>query len=96
LKHGVVHYRVCHPVNKLVDSVPHGFVRGKRDSCLAHVIGHTGAYKHLGNAWNAAMVRGHGRIFQRHTKHKPFEKYTSFPSDVGEASTVTLVCIPTK
>ena len=96
LKHGVVHYRICHPVKQLVESVPHGFVRGKRDDCNARVVGHTGAYKHLGNAWAAAMLRSRGRIFQSNSKHKPFEKYTSFPSDVGEQSTVTLVCIPTK
>ncbi|WP_018969871.1 SRPBCC family protein [Rubritalea marina] len=96
LKHGVVHYRVCHPVKQLVDEVPHGFVRGKRDACAAQVIGHTGSYRHLANAWSAATVRAQGRIFRGNGRNKPFEKYSSFPSEVGESSSVTLVCIPEK
>ncbi|MFC4992685.1 SRPBCC family protein [Rubritalea tangerina] len=96
LKQGLVHYRVCHPLKESLSEVPYGFESGERAACRAYVVGHTGAYRHLGNAWSAAMLRARARLFKQSKEVMPFEKYVSMPGEVGEASTVTLICLPLK
>ncbi|MFC5050989.1 SRPBCC family protein [Rubritalea spongiae] len=93
----VVHYRVCYPLRHDARvEVPYGFVMGERPSCHAYVIGHTGAYRHLGNAWAAGMMRARARLFKQSKSVMPFEKYVTLPEERGEKAAITLVCFPLK
>lgn len=94
LAKGLVQYRVCYPLTKALETLPEGFIDGERPACRAYVVGHTGAYRHLGNAWSAAMLRARSKVFKQSKTMMPFEKYVSLSNDVGEASTVTLICMP--
>lgn len=92
----LVHYRVCQPLKSQATEVPYGFVSGERPSCEAYVVGHSGAYRHLGNAWSAAMLRARARLFKQSKSVMPFEKYVTMPDERGEKDTITLVCLPLK
>jgi DNA gyrase inhibitor GyrI len=96
LAKGLVSYRVCHSLRDSSVDAPYGFVSGERPSCKAYVVGHTGAYRHLGNAWSAAMLRSRAKLFKQSKSMKPFEKYVTMPDERGEKETITLVCLPLK
>jgi predicted transcriptional regulator YdeE len=76
--------------------LPDGLIRGEVVAHRALHVDHTGPYRHLGNAWSAAMG------CQRSEKHKPnkrippYEIYLSKPGDVEEEDIKTSIYIPVK
>ena len=59
---------------------PAGFTAGEVPSCTAYVVKHTGAYRHLGNAWAAGMMHGRAKLFAADKKVPLFEIYDNDPA----------------
>jgi DNA gyrase inhibitor GyrI len=91
----VADYTVGIPVAKESD-VPAGFTAGEVPSCTAYVVKHTGAYRHLGNAWAAGMMHGRAKRFAADKRVPLFEIYDNDPAATPEAALVTRVHLPAR
>ncbi|MEK7953120.1 SRPBCC family protein [Luteolibacter soli] len=92
---GLAEYTIGFPVSNPVDK-PDGFVTGEIPTCRAYVIKHTGAYRHLGNAWASGMMHGRAKKFTADKKVPLFEIYDNDPTVTPEAELVTRVHLPAK
>ena len=88
-------YTIGFPFADATDA-PADFVRGEIPSCKAYVVNHTGAYRHLGNAWAAGMMHGRAKKFTAGKKVPLFEIYDNDPTITPEAELVTRVHLPAK
>ncbi len=77
-------------------AAPEGFVSGEVPVCTAYVVKHTGAYRHLGNAWAAGMMHGRAKVFAADRKVPLFEIYDNDPTVTPETDLVTRVHLPAK
>mgnify|MGYP002621947447 CR=1 FL=1 len=89
-------YTVCIPFLEAPAEAPAGFVAGTRPACRAYQVRHTGAYRHLGNAWAAGMMHARAKVFDASKRVAPFEIYESDPENTTEEELVTVVHIPAK
>jgi DNA gyrase inhibitor GyrI len=89
-------YTVCLPFFEAPAEAPAGFVGGTRPACRAYRVRHTGAYRHLGNAWAAGMMHARSKVFDASKRLAPFEIYESDPENTPEDELVTVVHIPAK
>lgn len=89
-------YTVACPLEKIPTSLPSGFTSGEHPAHSAYVIEHTGAYRHLGNAWAAGMMHGRSKRFAKAGNPPPCEIYDSDPATVSEDQLVTRVVFPAK
>lgn len=55
---------------------------------------HTGAYRHLGNAWHQAMGEMKARKLKAAAKAPPFEIYLTDPDSTPEAENITEIHLP--
>jgi hypothetical protein len=55
-----------------------------------------GAYRHLGSAWSAGMMRERAKVFKSAKGHAPFEVYMSDPATTPEADLVTEIHFPAR
>lgn len=94
LSKGLVEYTACFPVSGTPTGLPEGFVLRELPPVNAYVVKHTGAYRHLGNAWSAGMHRGRQKVFKQSKKVYPFEVYVTEIDSVPEAEIVTEVYFP--
>ncbi|BCX48268.1 ligand-binding SRPBCC domain-containing protein [Haloferula helveola] len=92
----VCRYTACVPFLQAPDEGPAGFVSGSRPACRAYQVRHTGAYRHLGNAWAAGMMHARSKVFHGSKRLAPFETYESDPETTPEDELVTIIHIPAK
>ena len=92
---GTAEYTIGFPFNDEPDA-PDGFVRGEIPSCKAYVVKHTGAYRHLGNAWASGMMHNRAKKFTADKKVPLFEIYDNDSTVTPEAELVTRVHLPAK
>ncbi len=57
---------------------------------------HTGAYRHLGNAWSKAMSEIQHTAIKANKKAPPYEQYMNDPDDTPEDQLITEIYIPLK
>lgn len=62
----------------------------------AFSITHTGAYRHLGNAWATGMMFARAKKFRQQRGVHPFEVYETEPGTVPDEELVTVVHFPVK
>lgn len=94
LSKGFVEYTACFPVDAKPAQLPDGFVLRELPAVSAYVVKHTGAYRHLGNAWSAGMLRGRQKVFKQSKKVHPFEVYLTEIDSVPDPEVVTEVYFP--
>ncbi|HEY1121593.1 MAG TPA: SRPBCC family protein [Haloferula sp.] len=92
---GTAEYTIGFPFKDAPDA-PSEFVRGEIPSCKAYVVKHTGAYRHLGNAWASGMMHNRAKKFTADKKVPLFEIYDNDPTVTPEAELVTRVHLPAK
>lgn len=95
LSKAMVEYTACFPIEVKPDSLPNEYVFRELPQVDAYVVTHTGAYRHLGNAWSAGMCRGRQKVFKQSKKVFPFEVYVTEIDSVPDAEIVTKVYFPT-
>lgn len=93
---GETEYTLGLPVAKIPAQTPDKLVTGSIPTCDVHVIRHTGAYRHLGNAWAAGMMRARTKIFAQNKKIPPFEFYENDPRMTPENELLTVLRFPVK
>ena len=84
------------PVEEIPTDLKDSFISGTRDTAEGYHTKHTGAYKHLGNAWSGAMMHGQAKKFKQNKKIHPIEVYENDPKEVGEDNCIAIVIIPSK
>jgi DNA gyrase inhibitor GyrI len=92
---GLAEYTIGFPFAEPVE-LHNGFVSGEIPGCQAYVVKHTGAYRHLGNAWASGMMHGRAKKFAADKKVPLFEIYDNDPTVTPEAELVTRVHLPAK
>ncbi|MEM9478571.1 MAG: SRPBCC family protein [Verrucomicrobiota bacterium] len=93
---GTATYTIAFPVATIPPSLPDDFTSGHRPACNAYKIKHTGAYRHLGNAWTSGYGRDRAKVFALDKKATAFEVYENDPQEVDEADILTTVHFPVK
>jgi len=91
-----VEYTFGAPVNSIPTNLPTEFVAGKLPKTSTNKIKHTGAYRHLGNAWSAQYMMERNKEFKKNKNIDPFEIYLNDPRKVNENELLTEVYFPTK
>ena len=89
-------YTLAYPVAAAPAALPDGFVTGRIPGCQTYRVRHTGAYRHLGNAWAAGMMHARSKRFRGRRDLRPFEIYQSDPETTPEPERVVVVHIPAK
>lgn len=89
-----VEYTACFPVEKKPEGLPNEYVWRELLPLNAYAIKHTGASRHLGNAWSAGMLRGRQKVFKQSKQVFPFEVYVTEIDSVPESEIVTQVYFP--
>lgn len=89
-----VEYTSAFPVVAVPSDLPDGFVSDAVPDCNTFPIRHTGAYRHLGNAWSAGIARGRNKLIRQSRAIHPFERYETPPGEVPEDETITVVHFP--
>ena len=77
------------PVSRIPEDLPKNFVSGYVPATQTWVIQHTGAYRHLGNAWSAMSSQQRNRVARFSKKAWPFEKYLNDPQTTPEDALLT-------
>lgn len=93
---GVTDYTLGLPVEEFAAGLPAGFVSGEVPVCEAYVVEHTGAYRHLGNAWASGVMHGRAGRYKANKRIEAFEVYENDPTTTPEAQLVTRVHFPVK
>jgi len=88
-------YTAAIPVGASVDA-GHGVQCSERPACKALKFVHTGAYRHLGNAWATGMSDMRHAKMKVDKRNPPFELYLSDPEDTPEESLITEVYMPVR
>lgn len=91
-----VDYTTGIPVAEVPASLPDGLLGGEVPACTVYPVEHTGAYRHLGNAWSSGIMHGRAKVFQQSRKIVPFEVYENNPQEVAEEDLRTVVSFPLK
>ena len=89
-------YTIGFQVDNSTESAPDGFVMETIPEVTAFTSQLTGPYRHLGNAWSAAIMRSRNGAFKQDRKVPPFEVYENEPHKVDENELVTTVHFPMK
>ncbi|MBX2811964.1 MAG: SRPBCC family protein [Myxococcales bacterium] len=87
-------YTAAVMVANLPAKVPTGIIQDTINAPTTYCVVHTGAYRHLGNAWSAGMTRQRNKLFQPSKRVAPFEWYRSDPTDTAEDMLITEVHFP--
>ncbi len=95
---GTTDYSIGFPIAPTAppEPIPAGLVAGRIPATPVYKITHTGAYRHLGNAWAAGMMHARAKVFAGARKPPPFEICANTPDDTPEAELVTVVHLPAK
>ncbi|MDQ8179251.1 SRPBCC family protein [Pelagicoccus sp. SDUM812005] len=95
MSEGTTRYRIALPV-AAGTPCPEGLEKGTLGEIKAYAIHHTGAYRHLGNAWAAGMMHQRSKVFAGSKESPPFEVYRNDPCAVGEEELLSTVYFPAK
>lgn len=82
------------PLSRLATDLPPDLEAGFLPRCDVYTVRHIGAYRHVGNAWAAAMLRQRRHIFRHNRVVPPFEIYEVPPGSAAEANLVTTINYP--
>ena len=82
------------PIADSSAELPQGFRTGELPACETYAVQHTGAYRHLGNAWAAGMMHARAKVFRQNKRMHAFEVYQDGDRDVPEALRTTVVHFP--
>lgn len=91
---GIMDFTAALPVARPVGSLPPDFVSGDLPATKAYCVRHTGAYRHLGNAWAAGQSHQQAKVFRAKRKLPSFEVYENDCAQTEEAALVTTVKFP--
>lgn len=69
-------------------------VSQQRPACKALRIVHTGAYRHLGNAWATLMGEARAKKLKPNKRQPPFEIYLNDPDTTDETELITEIYLP--
>jgi len=87
-------YTSAFPVKEIPTDLPVGTFSSNIKPVQVNTIGHTGSYKHLGNAWSAQYNMQQAKVFKWKKGVDPFETYLSMPGSVPEQDLITEVHFP--
>lgn len=87
-------YTAAIPVAAVPPSLPADFTSGRLDAPRTYKIVHTGAYRHLANAWAVGMMHGRAKLFAPKKGVPSFEYYVDDPGTTAEVSAKTEVHFP--
>lgn len=96
LPRGKCKYTAAFPVDEVPTSLPADFESGTVPGLKIYQIKHTGAYRHLGNAWATGLQMARGKEFRASKAFPPFERYMTLPGEVSEEKQEVLVCFPVR
>ncbi|MEP0985246.1 SRPBCC family protein [Ekhidna sp.] len=91
-----VAYTAAMPVSEIPKTLPDNLTSGQIPSIKVYRLKHTGAYKHLGNAWSAGYTMMRNKEFKHLKKVDPFEVYHNNPQETKEKDLVTVLHFPVK
>lgn len=93
---GTCEFIMAVPADAGGTELPDGFMAGELPACRNYEIRHTGAYRHLGNAWTSGMMRSRTGVFKMKRGLPPFETYGNDPTEVDETEISTVVHFPAR
>ena len=93
---GSAQYITAFPLDSIPAELPAGIISGARPECTTYCVEHRGPYRHLANAWSAAMMHQRGKVFASSKQSVPFEIYENSPHDTDENDLVTAIHLTSK
>ncbi len=84
------------PVDAVPEDLPAEFISGTIPAIPIYKLRHTGAYKHLGNAWTTMYTMHRNKEVKLNKKVHPFELYINNPNEVAEEDLITDICFAVK
>ncbi len=93
---GKVIYSACHPVNEIPKEIPENFYTGELPKMKVYTVSHTGPYRHIGNAWSAAMMHQRAKKFKAAKKIPPMEVMHNSPKDTPEKELIAEILFAVK
>jgi effector-binding domain-containing protein len=93
---GTAAYTLGIPLKGLPTALPKDLISGTVAEGEVYRVKHTGAYRHLGNAWAAGMMHARSKQFRQNRAIHPFEIYQNDPAEVPEGELVTMLHFPAK
>ncbi len=84
------------PLKNIPDNLPAKFMKGSIPATTIYKLRHTGAYKHLGNAWSTMYGMHRAKEIKPIKKIHPFELYVNNPNEVSEKELITDICFAVK
>ncbi len=90
---GMIYFTVALPV-AAGTPCPQGLRSGKQPTRKFYAIHHTGAYRHLANAWAAGIIHQRAKLFKQRRGVAAFEYYRNDPTDVSEEELEASVYFP--
>lgn len=93
IKRGECKFTVALPTSGQVALQP-PMSAGSRPACKALKLLHTGAYRHLGNAWATLMGEARNKKLKINKQVVPFERYMNDPDHTAEAELLTELYLP--
>ena len=93
IKRGQCDYTAALPITASVQASPPAMV-SERSACRAMKVTHTGAYRHLGNAWSTLMAELRQKKIKQAKRLAPFECYLNDPDTTREEDLITEIYMP--
>ncbi len=93
---GNVEYTCGMQIDKKPDDLPEELFITSIPPTKTYTIGHTGPYRHLGNAWTTLMGLQRAKTFKAKKGMHPFEVYLNAPDDTEENELRADVCFPVR
>ncbi|MDC1434070.1 SRPBCC family protein [Flavobacteriaceae bacterium] len=93
---GKVIYSACHPVKEIPVEIPKNFYVGELPKMNVYTVSHTGPYRHIGNAWSAAMMHQRAKKFKAAKKIPPMEVMLNSPKNTPEKELVAEILFAVK
>ena len=84
------------PLVEIPSNYPNHWKIGKLPKMTLKTVRHTGPYKHVGNAWSAAMMMIRNKEFKVNQKIKPMEFYRNDPSETPAEQLISDVSFAVK
>lgn len=89
-------YKTMLPVAAVPANLGSEWTSGTLSKAKVYRIKHTGAYRHLGNAWSTASMMARNKEIKPIKNFHPFETYGNSPKDTKENDLITYINFPVK
>ena len=76
--------------------LPQHFYVGELPKMKTYTVRHTGPYRHIGNAWSAAMMHQRAKKFNAAKKIPPMEVMLNSPKNTPENELIAEILFPVK